>query len=194
MMRTSFSAKFVARFVIDGIVALALIFIVIAFPIPHVDYASLKDLFGSRISTSDAAAASRWSLFPVVATKITQAPIFGHGFGATITYASKDPRILAQGKGGLITTYAFEWGWLEHWVKMGIFGVLAMAYLVWRLFRRFLTSSQPDWVRYAGTAIIIGLAVVHFLTPYLNHPLGFGILLIVEGVISSSPRRSSATL
>ena len=191
MLRKSFSVAFAARFIADGIVALALIFVVIAFPIPHVDYASLKDLFGSRVSTSDAAAQSRWSLFPVVAAKIRQAPLLGHGFGATITYASKDPRIVAQGKGGMITEYAFEWGWLEHWVKMGVFGVLAMGYLLWRLIRRLLASSEPDWIRFAGVSIVLGLAVTHFLTPYLNHPLGFGILLIIEGVISTSSRRDT---
>jgi hypothetical protein len=166
----------------SGIVSLVLIFSAIAFPIPRVDYANLKDVFGSRISTGDPASVSRWNLLKVVESKIKEAPILGSGFGASITYASKDPRVLKDHPDGMYTTYAFEWGWFEHWIKFGLFGFLFMIFLVFRIGLRAWKSDAEPWLRYAMVATLVGLSVVHIFTPYLNHPLGFGILLMIEGV------------
>ncbi len=182
LMRKLISRSAVIRIIRDGVIAMALVALVIVFPIPHVDIGSLKTLFGSRLSVTDDAAATRWNLVPVVTSKIREHIILGSGFGATITYQSKDPRIVSQGKGGIITTYAFEWGWLEHWVKMGILGVIAVLLLVVGVGRRAWRSENDVWVRCASIAILIGLAVTHFFTPYLNHPLGFGILMMIEGL------------
>jgi GT2 family glycosyltransferase len=194
LMRRSISVFAVLRIVRDGAIALAIVFVVIAFPVPHVDYGSLKTLFGSRLSVSDDAAASRWNLLPALTAKIKEAPILGHGFGATVTYQSKDPRIVSQGKGGMITTYAFEWGWLEYWIKMGILGVLAVALLLIGVGRRTWKSENVAWVRAGSISILVALAFTHFFTPYLNHPLGFGILLMLEGVsMSASGLRRVAT-
>ncbi|MCW1892558.1 MAG: O-antigen ligase family protein, partial [Candidatus Uhrbacteria bacterium] len=175
--------KSLIGFVVSGIAAFVIIFVTLAFPIPHVDMASMKTLFGSRASTSDAAAASRWNLLPPVMEKIKQHPILGNGFGATITYESKDPRILQEHPDGMYTTYAFEWGWLEHWVKMGIFGFLAVIIVLFSLVRRVATSQLPEWTRYAALATIAALAAVHVFTPYLNHPLGLGMLFMIEGML-----------
>ncbi|HWQ99873.1 MAG TPA: glycosyltransferase [Candidatus Methylomirabilis sp.] len=172
------------RLVMLGVASLALIFVTLAFPIPRVDVASLATLFGSRLSTDDAAARSRWTLLPAVWEKIQQHPILGSGFGATVTYTSFDPRLVAQ-SGGVVTTYAFEWGWLEHWVKFGIGGLLVMLLIVWRLGRRIARMDEPRWMVVAGIATVVGLAVTHFFTPYLNHPLGFALLFLGEGWIAS---------
>jgi len=171
----------IARIIVSGVIALVIIFATLAFPLPPVDYASLADLFGSRASTADAAAVSRWNLLPVVMDKIKQAPIMGHGFGATLTYETKDPRILAEHPDGMYTTYAFEWGWLEHWVKMGVLGIGAMLFLIWSLLRRTLALNAPKWLVYGVFASLIGIAVTHVFSPYFNHPLGIGALLMVEG-------------
>jgi len=171
----------IARIIASGVIALVIIFATLAFPLPPVDYASLADLFGSRASTADAAAVSRWNLLPVVMDKIKQAPIMGHGFGATLTYETKDPRILAEHPDGMYTTYAFEWGWLEHWVKMGILGIGAMLFLIWSLLRRILALNAPKWLVYGVFASLIGIAITHVFSPYFNHPLGIGALLMVEG-------------
>ena len=168
-----------------GLSSLVLIFVAIAIPLPPVDYGSLSSIFGSRASTGDAAAVSRWNLLPAITEKIKEAPILGHGFGATVTYETKDPRILAQNKTGEYTTYAFEWGWLEHWVKMGLFGFLAVIYLIVSLFRRLWKSPLTPWVKYGAMATLVGLSVTHILTPYLNHPLGFGMLFVIEGMLGS---------
>lgn len=174
--------KVILQIISAGIVSLVLIFGAIAFPIPKVDYANLKDVFGSRVSTGDPASASRWNLLKAVEVKIKEAPILGSGFGASITYDSKDPRILKDHPDGKYTTYAFEWGWFEHWIKFGLFGFLFMIFLVFRIGLRAWRSNNDDWLRYSMVATLVGLSVVHIFTPYLNHPLGFGILLAIEGI------------
>ncbi len=175
--------KTLLEFTGAGVAALAIIFVVLAFPIPRVEFASLKTLFGSRASTGDAASMSRWNLLPIVTGKIAEHPILGNGFGATVTYESKDPRVLKDHPDGMYTTYAFEWGWLEHWVKMGIFGLLAVIVVILSLVRRVAKSAMPEWLRYAMLATIAALVAVHIFTPYLNHPLGLGILLAIEGMV-----------
>lgn len=164
----------------------------VAFPVPHVDVGSLKGLFGSRGSTTDAAAESRWSLLPVLEAKIRQAPILGSGFGATVTYKSKDPRILANNPDGMYTTPAFEWGWLEHWVKFGIVGIPVMLWLLVSLAWRSWNLDQERWIRTAIVSSIVALAALHIFTPYLNHPLGFTVLLAIEAFIEWDRRRSQS--
>ncbi len=169
------------RIMLALIAAVALIFSTVAFPLPRVDVGSLSTLFGSRGSTIDAAAVSRWNLLSVLANKIKQAPILGSGFGAVVTYESKDPRILAKDPKGLYTTYAFEWGWLEHWIKFGILGMPIILWLVWSLIWRIMMSASEKWIKIGFVSSLAALAALHVFTPYLNHPLGFGFLLLGEG-------------
>jgi len=190
-----------------GLVGLMLVGAVLAFPLPRVNMASLADLFGSRASAGEAAAASRWNLIPVLWHKILEHPILGSGFGATVTYQSKDPRIVAQTGTGTYTTYAFEWGWLEHWIKLGILGIpvmlcilISLGWRIWCLESREgkVESGQnihsplsthyflPLWFRSAAVSSLIALGVLHFFTPYLNHPLGFLYVLIGEAIIAAS--------
>jgi O-antigen ligase len=155
----------------------------VSFPFPHVEVGSLKTLFGSRGSTTDAAAESRWNLLPVLVSKIKERPMLGSGFGATVTYPSKDPRILAQNPDGMYTTSAFEWGWLDHWIKFGILGIPFMAWLLVSIAMRIWKLDEEKWLRAGFVASIVGMAALHVFTPYLNHPLGFGFLLGLEGWI-----------
>jgi hypothetical protein len=162
----------------------ALIFAVVAFPAPHVDMGSLATLFGSRGSVTDVAAESRWNLLPVLWDKIKQAPILGSGFGATVMYQTKDPRILAQNPDGWYTTHAFEWGWLEHWIKFGLLGIPIILWLLVSLIRRLWILPADLWIRAGFISSLAALATLHIFTPYLNHPLGFGFLLAAEGYIT----------
>jgi hypothetical protein len=175
--------RWLGRVLIPVGLALTVIFVTVAFPVPYVNVGSLKDLFGSRGSTTDAAAESRWNLLPVLVDKIKTEPILGSGFGATVTYRSQDPRILAQHPDGLYTTAAFEWGWLEHWVKFGIIGIPVMLWLLVSLAIRSWKLEQERWIRTAIVSSIVALGVLHIFTPYLNHPLGFTVLLSIEAFI-----------
>lgn len=173
----------VGRATVPVLLALLVLAGTVAFPIPRVDVGSLKTLFGSRGSTTDAAAESRWNLLPILVNKIKEQPILGSGFGATVTYKTKDPRILAQRPDGMYTTSAFEWGWLEHWVKFGIVGIPVMLWLLTSLAWRIWKMDEEYWIRSAIVASIYALAALHVFTPYLNHPLGFTVLLALEALI-----------
>jgi len=169
-----------------AVAGVAIIFVTLALPLPPVNFASLASLFNSRTHIGEeAAAVSRWNLLPVLWHKIVEHPVLGSGFGATVTYQSKDPRIVAQ-TGGMYTTYAFEWGWLEHWIKFGIVGIPLIAYLLWSLGKRLWKLDEPMWLRASVVSCLIALGVTHFFTPYLNHPLGFLFFFVGEGMILSS--------
>lgn len=165
------------------IAAFLLVGIVLAFPVPPMKTASLFDLFGSRVTLEEAAVVSRWRLLPMLIKKIAEHPILGSGFGATVTYQTHDPRILKEHSDGRYTTYAFEWGWLEHWVKFGILGIPVMCWILISLGRRLRRTNEPLWLRAGAVSSLVALASLHFFTPYLNHPLGFLFIFVGEGII-----------
>jgi O-antigen ligase len=118
--------------------------------------------------------------------EVGRAPIEGSGFGATITYQSRDPRIV-QATGGEYTTYAFEWGWLDLWYKLGLLGLVLVLAILFRLGYGFWRLRPQDWQTWAIIIGLVSLATVHFFTPYLNHPLGFGILIALEAGLFVAP-------
>lgn len=162
---------------------LVLIFLVMIAP-PQKAAWSVTDYFAERGSVSDPAAASRWSLLPVMLEDIKNNPVVGHGLGNTLTFKSSDPRVLKAHPDGMQTTYAFEWGWLSLWDKFGLFGVGVMLWLLVSIGWRLWKSDYEWWFRVSGIASILALAVIHFFTPYLDHPLGFAWLLGVEGALA----------
>lgn len=153
---------------------------------------SLLNLLASRVDAGDAASVSRWKLLPILLEGVKRHPVLGSGFGATVTYKSSDPRVVAA-TGGTYTTYAFEWGWLDHWFKFGIVGIPLLLWIVLRLMGQGWRSSYEGWVRGAIVCSLIGLAVTHVFTPYLNHPLGIVWLIVLEAMMLGSTRGSSAT-
>jgi O-antigen ligase len=87
---------------------------------------------------------------------------------------------------GTYTTYAFEWGWLDTWLKIGLLGLLAYIILILRVslqaFRSLKSPAEAyEKHKYQNTGIIIGLlsiCVVSVFSPYMNHPLGIGYLIL----------------
>ncbi len=126
----------------------------------------------ANISQEEAALSSRWSLLPAMFAEILERPIFGYGFGKTISYQSYDPRALESSESGWYESYAFEWGYLDLWLKIGLGGLLAYLFLLFTLIKTAYLKN------YLGLgAVILALAIVHIFTPYLNHPLGIIIIL-----------------
>ncbi|MEI6378534.1 MAG: O-antigen ligase family protein [Candidatus Falkowbacteria bacterium] len=125
---------------------------------------------------SEAGASSRWALLPKLWQAINRQPLIGQGFGATVTYHSSDPRVLESNPNGDYTTYAFEWGWLELWLKMGIGAVLAFVALFYSLSRGLI--KQNTSLSLSLAVAIICLAAVNVFSPYLNHPLGLGLIML----------------
>jgi len=170
---------------ITGIVSFAIIYLTAILPIAKPG--EFKANFVDRVSnTGEAAVVSRWSLLNPLFSQIMTAPVLGRGFGATVSYISSDPRVLEANPSGEYTTYAFEWGYLDMWLKFGILGLLAYLSLLFMLIRdSFRLGFKKNSYLFLGIgAGIVFLAITHFFTPYLNHPLGIGFIILSSCLIS----------
>lgn len=179
-------------------VLFSLLFIVLSFIIGF-SFVKISTLFNAgldlggqikdRVSeTNESAISSRWAQLPELMTAIAKNPITGQGFGADVTYKSEDPRVLASQPNGIYTTYAFEWGYLDLTLKMGLAGLLAYLLLItsllnqaWRAWRQ-----EQNYIFISLVPALIFLALVHTFTPYLNHPLGIGFILFSSCLISQN--------
>lgn len=152
-------------------------------------------LLGERTTDiSEPAASSRYALFKPLLRAGLKNPIFGSGFGSTVTYTTADPRIVAQ-TGGSYTTFAFEWGYLDLFLKLGVLGL----FVIFGLFISLLRESRALLSRVknlpSNRAITVGfvlglvaLFVTHALSPYLNHPTGLGFLMLMGAAVSALRR------
>src|SRR6056297_548015 len=129
--------------------------------------------------TKEAAVSSRWNLLPKLWEDVKKNIITGRGFGATITYISRDPRVLKNNPQGKYTTYAFEWGWLDIWLKLGLLGLMSYLLIILKIITDSLLQKAPTKSSLNTFLILclIIISVVNFFTPYLNHPLGIGYLI-----------------
>ena len=112
---------------------------------------------------------------------IKNSPILGNGLAYEITYTSQDPRyITPDNPQGQITTYSFEWGWLNIWLKFGIGGLLLYLFLVLKIIidsvKLFLNKKRKIIIVFAF--FIISISAVHIFSPYLDHPLGIGLIIL----------------
>ena len=162
-----------------------LITIVVKFPYPDpMGGFNTSDLFSQRMRafSSEAGVSSRWSLLPQLLDEIKKNPVIGSGFGSTVTYVTSDPRVLETSVTGEYTTYAFEWGWLDIWLKLGIFGLVSYLFLIYKIvFRNIKKLIESNEINIINLGLVFGLiiiTIVSFFSPYMNHPLGIGYLLI----------------
>ncbi len=136
--------------------------------------------------SQELAGQNRLNLLDPIIVKIKNKPLSGHGFGTPIIYESVVPE-----KQGFIKVYMYEWGYLDQLVKYGMLGLGVFAWLlvvVFRTARRAtarLTASKQTDEKYLLIGLIIatiGLLATHFTSPYLNHPLGIGLILITAAL------------
>ena len=140
----------------------------------------------NRISNKEEAAiVSRWTLLPKLIQEIKTNPVSGQGFGKTVTYISSDPRILENESSGRYTTYAFEWGYLDMWLKIGALGLIAYLFLIYKITIQAIISGRKsgDYIYFSIAAGLLFLAVLNIFTPYLNHPLGIGFIVVSSCLI-----------
>jgi hypothetical protein len=156
------------------------------------------DLLKQRVArfSGESAVSSRYAQIRPLLESIQNHPMLGSGFGTQVTYASEDPRVLKNNADGLYTTTSFELGWLEIWLKIGLLGVFVYLYLLWCIIKsgwqqaRHLersTSEVERSRRYLILGGIIGLIAViltHGVSPYLNHPLGIGVVMLMSIIVS----------
>lgn len=156
----------------------------VKFPFPKpsgkFDATGLLSQRASQIS-KEAGASSRWRLLPPLWEKIKTAPIFGQGFGAEVSYISEDPRVLSSHPKGEYSTFAFEWGWLDIWLKLGIFGLAAYLILFGKMILDCLKINSHFSL--SLSAGLIAALSVNIFSPYANHPLGIGYLIAAAAII-----------
>ncbi len=139
--------------------------------------------FRLRNFASDAAGSSRRNQLLPLVSAIAHHPVVGSGFGTSVTYVSQDPRIVAQHPDGQYTTTAFEWGYLDMILKFGLAGLVIYGYLVVLLVYRLTTNPElPLGVKIGLIGGLVAIAVTSVVSPYLNHPLGIGYVVVVSGV------------
>jgi len=167
------------------------------------------ELLSKRAATfsNEAGVSSRWSLLLPLWQEIAKEPLLGQGFGATVTYKTSDPRILENNPSGLYTTYAFEWGWLDIWLKLGFAGSLVYLILLFKIYfvdvyriiktnvkKTFDIFDDINSVVAIGLSLgMVALMIVNTFSPYLNHPLGFGYL-VISSVIIERIKNSASSL
>ncbi|NQU77982.1 O-antigen ligase family protein [Candidatus Falkowbacteria bacterium] len=145
------------------------------------DQAVQKEIF----TFGDVAVASRFNLLKPMFQKISSHPIIGSGFGTTITYKNEDPRYSAEP----FTTYAFEWGYLDMIIETGLVGLVIFLLLIIKTLKQGLSlikNSNDTKIKYLALGLVSGLFVfiaIHIFSPYLNHPLGLGYLVLVNAFI-----------
>ncbi|MCG2697694.1 hypothetical protein L6307_01195 [Candidatus Parcubacteria bacterium] len=172
-----------------GILSVGLIAAIVKFPYPNPTGGfNTTELLSERAGqiSGEAGASSRWALLPELWDKIKQSPILGQGFGATVTYKSSDPRVLESSPTGEYTTYAFEWGWLDIWLKLGLLGLIAyLALLTKIIFDGIFRNKANDNIIYGLTIGLIAISAVSIFSPYMNHPLGIGYLILCAAIINA---------
>jgi len=142
--------------------------------------------FGSILSSratelDEAAARSRWSLLGPMMEEIGQSPLAGRGFGTIVEYESDDPRV-QKFFGGVATTYAFEWGFLDLWLKMGLLGLVAFVWIFVMYIKSLFGAAKTEehgWLMLALGCGLVALYATHIFSPYLNHPIGLGFLIFL---------------
>jgi len=180
------AARGTAWLALGGFMSFVIIYLLMIIPYNQGLTVNIGESLLDRVkSENEPAAASRWALLPVLWEEIGREPFFGQGYGATVTYLTHDPRVLATNPSGEYKTYAFEWGYLDIWLKLGLLGLIAylglLGKLIWDAWRRGVMSGDKLYIGLA--AGLVFLAATNFFTPYLNHPLGIGFLVICSCLI-----------
>lgn len=174
---------------LSGIASILLIATLVIFPFPPASGGFSGSLFSKRALTftDEAGASSRWNLLPPLMDAILAHPILGQGFGKQVTYKTLDPRLLADNPTGEYTTFIFEWGYHDLWLKLGLLGFIAYGWLLLSLLaaayhylknHRYVAMNDDAAFVWGATLGLIALLVTHTFSPYINHPLGIGYLLL----------------
>ncbi len=147
------------------------------FPSPFPTAAS-ESLLAKRLTgfKGEPAASSRLQMLPPLMQQIAKRPILGSGFGQTVTYQSSDPRQTSSKNKGVYTTDTFELGYLDIALKVGFVGLVLYLAIIGKIFTGL--AKTPTVLAVGMVTGLAALIVIHATTPYLNHPLGIGFMLL----------------
>lgn len=146
----------------------AVVLVVILFMLPFGTVGTFNDLTqliqGRTELTKETAALSRWKMLPHIMSTINTHPITGSGFGSLIK--------IPDTKNNHIMKPQVEWGWLDILIKTGAIGLaLFVAFLISLV---LISNNKKNLL--IG---VIFLTLIHMFTPYLNHPLGITLLMML---------------
>ncbi|MFA5188347.1 MAG: O-antigen ligase family protein [Patescibacteria group bacterium] len=184
------------------IINILLFFSIANFPIPKPSSELAFSLLKTRFTAffGEAGVSSRWNQLPVLIEQIKKAPLLGTGFGTSLTYKSDDPRIKNDSNPeGWYTTYTFEWGYLDTVTEIGFIGLFVYLFLIGQILYLGIHSrlglkqtvinsnineinSRPSLIRIGFLIGLIVLMTVNMFSPYLNHPLGIGYLMLCAAI------------
>ncbi|MDD2257933.1 O-antigen ligase domain-containing protein [Candidatus Falkowbacteria bacterium] len=188
--RWRFLIQVLLKVLVPAILGFVLIFATAAFPFPDPGKIS-TEAFSNRleIDSEEPAVASRWSLLGPLWGAIKEHWFLGSGFGREIVYETSDPRFLDMQETSTYRTYAFEWGYFGIWLKIGILGLLSYLIILAYLFIKNLQRWRAgDNLAGSLALALLALLVIHFFTPYLDHPLGFLVWFLIW-IISQNQAR-----
>lgn len=132
---------------------------------------------------SQGAASSRTAQLTPLWSEIKKSPLWGQGFAKTLTYKSSDPRNRSEANPeGWYTTSAFEWGYLDIVLKIGFLGLLAYLIFIGKIYHGLWSMLEKEKIYAAWILGVVALLIVNIFTPYLNHPLGIGYLLLMLAI------------
>lgn len=138
--------------------------------------------------SEELAATNRLSLLGPLSKNIAASPWIGHGFGALTVYPTLIP---GTDTVEYVSVYLAEWGYHDLLIKIGFLGALVLALfigvIVWTgivAYRHAPRETRP--VTGALLAALFALLAAHVTTPYLNHPLGIGILILSAAAFASA--------
>ncbi len=137
------------------------------------------EMFGLRLKSFvepeiEISTNTRMMILPKIIDMIKEHPISGIGLGAVVTFTN-------TANFNTITTSHFDWGYLEMWTEMGMFGSLTLFFLYcfagYAIIRKIKTI--PDWHDFdvGLLAGVISFLVMNITIAALFHV--FGILFLV---------------
>lgn len=180
------------------IASIALLWILVAVPIFQT---AGTNIFGELLrdratGTDDIALDSRRQLLDPMLTAVAEAPVAGHGLGKNVTYVTADQRYIDNHGTNVVSTYAFEWGWVDFLVKFGVVGtfiLLTIFYLIGTdLWKAAHKHKAQAWIYIPLLGSFLALLIAHAFSPYLNHPIGWGMLAILVALIPRAKGRRKA--
>jgi len=146
-------------------------------------------IFIGRISSlfqpgTELAASNRVSLLPPIWEKIKEKPFLGSGFGTLVAYKTF---IAGTDLVEYVKVYIYEWAYLDIAVKMGILGLFSYLFFIYVIIKNYFRrlkndNSHNDFLLKGMLAGLVFLIVINITTPYINHPLGIGFLIISAAI------------
>ncbi|MBL7053997.1 O-antigen ligase family protein [Patescibacteria group bacterium] len=142
-----------------------------------------KDRMHTFVSPEDEMSSlTRMIILPNLITQIKQNPVFGQGLGAKVFF--DDPIT-----GEIKNTFHLDWGYLEIWLELGIFGLVTYGLILLFIFYyaykklKHITSIFEQRFIIGLLAGLVSIAVSTLTGPFLFHPLGLFYLTFTSAYI-----------